>query len=498
MSILGDHIQEIVISLGHSRVVNDLRVAAFSVMVYDYLLMLDLEVNFVWNAPLGAVKILYMLTRYIPFLDTTIGMIVQLLPEESATECKTLYAISTWFLMIGMAAAEAVLTIRTWAVCGSRKWLGIVLLLCFVGIWAGAVVAVARFLSSMTFVFQDYLHPALQGCLITSAKTNFLIVDWSLLFIYDAVNVVLMIMAAYHPFTQGSSSFVRMVLRDGLIYYIYVFVVALANIVVVTSLTVDRIHFRVFSFLFTREPSSIFHELLKPSPESPGAPAPGSSHPTALSIEDIKSEDLETFLRVVLNRQYTNFDFMTTENWITVLNIAHKWRFDVLKDSAIRELQKIQLDTVMRVNLYQKNAVDIRYILPFFVDLCSRNETPTKQESKLLGHESTFVIFQAREVMLRSPKHIISNGQGPPRSPLPNEVPRRNIFKILKIILEIDIDIEDLPGLRVNTTNSTTARNSSTGGTNAQTSTTSPNARSGTSTTSGQTSGSKKTSGPTN
>ncbi|KAF8993833.1 hypothetical protein BDQ17DRAFT_1252372 [Cyathus striatus] len=219
-------------------------------------------------------------------------------------------------------------------------------------------------------------------------------------------------------------------------------------------LMADHIHFRVFSYLFIREPSSIFHELLKPSP-SPGVPTPGSSHATALAINDVKPEDLETLLRVILNREYTNFDFMTAENWITVLNIAHKWRFDVLKDSAIRELQKIQLDTVLRVALYQKNSVDIRYILPLYADLCSRNETPTKRESKLLGHETTFTVFWARELMLRSPDHIIANGQDPPRSPLPNEVPRRNIFKILKAVMDIGTDIEDLPGPRANTANRT-------------------------------------------
>ncbi|KAF8989310.1 hypothetical protein BDQ17DRAFT_1434537 [Cyathus striatus] len=178
---------------------------------------------------------------------------------------------------------------------------------------------------------------------------------------------------------------------------------------------VDHIHFRVFSYLFTREPSSIFHELLKPSP-SPGVLTPGSSHDTALAIDDVKLEDLEVFLRVVLNCQYTNFDFMTTENWITVLNIAHKWRFDVLKNSAIQELQKIQLDTVLRIALYQKNDVDTQYILPLYVDLYSRNETPTKQKSKLLGHEATFVVFQAKELMLKSPAHTATNGQSPPRS----------------------------------------------------------------------------------
>ncbi|KAF8980491.1 hypothetical protein BDQ17DRAFT_1438937 [Cyathus striatus] len=167
------------------------------------------------------------------------AMIGLLLPDESAIRCKLLYGVSTWLLMIGMAAAEAVLTIRTWAICGSRWWFGVALGACYIGVWVGAVIAVAGFLNSMTFVLQNSLLPILQGCLITSAKSNLLIIDWSLLFAYDAVNMGLIAVPAYHSFKQGSSSFVRMVLRDGVIYYVYIFVVALANIVVVTSTTSD-------------------------------------------------------------------------------------------------------------------------------------------------------------------------------------------------------------------------------------------------------------------
>jgi len=210
----------------------------------------------------------------------------------------------------------------------------------------------------------------------------------------------------------------------------------------------------------------VFHELLKPPSELPGAPAPGSSHSSALTINDITPGDLELFLRVILNPKYTNFDFVTAENWITVLKIAHNWKFNVLKEAAIQELQKIQLDTVLRVDMYQKNNVDTRYILPYYVDLCARNKTPTKQESKLLGHDTTIAVFQARELMLRSPAHVVSKGQDPPRSPLPDEVPRENIFKILKTVLEIDTgDTEDLPGPKGNTASNrtTTAASSSTG-----------------------------------
>ncbi|KAF9014289.1 hypothetical protein BDQ17DRAFT_451851 [Cyathus striatus] len=64
---------------------------AFALMVYDYLLTFGHEVDLVWNAPWGFIKIMYILTRYVPF--TMIGMIDRIAPEMSATKCKFLYVL---------------------------------------------------------------------------------------------------------------------------------------------------------------------------------------------------------------------------------------------------------------------------------------------------------------------------------------------------------------------------------------------------------------------
>ncbi|KAF9010810.1 hypothetical protein BDQ17DRAFT_1234079 [Cyathus striatus] len=41
---------------------------------YETLLTFDLEVNLIWNAKWNVVKVLFILTRYLPFFDTTISI----------------------------------------------------------------------------------------------------------------------------------------------------------------------------------------------------------------------------------------------------------------------------------------------------------------------------------------------------------------------------------------------------------------------------------------
>ncbi|KAF9014292.1 hypothetical protein BDQ17DRAFT_1230581, partial [Cyathus striatus] len=149
--------------------------------VYDYLLTFEHEVNLVWNAPWGVMNLTYILARYVPFI--MIGMIDRVASDVSATRCKSLFLLTTCSLTL---LPEAVLTIRTWAVCGRRRWLGIVLLFYYIGNWVAVVVATSGFLDSMEFVLQKPLRPVLHGCLITSARSNLLVIDWALLFVFDA------------------------------------------------------------------------------------------------------------------------------------------------------------------------------------------------------------------------------------------------------------------------------------------------------------------------
>ncbi|KAF8978667.1 hypothetical protein BDQ17DRAFT_1249399, partial [Cyathus striatus] len=40
--------------------------------VYEYFITLDSEINFIWGSRWSMMKILYMLTRYLPFSDTSL------------------------------------------------------------------------------------------------------------------------------------------------------------------------------------------------------------------------------------------------------------------------------------------------------------------------------------------------------------------------------------------------------------------------------------------
>lgn len=68
------------------------KVAASSLFVWDYLLTLGMEIELIWYSPWTIMKVLYILQRYMPFID---GVILTLhceyLPLFSRPRCHSLY-----------------------------------------------------------------------------------------------------------------------------------------------------------------------------------------------------------------------------------------------------------------------------------------------------------------------------------------------------------------------------------------------------------------------
>ncbi|KAF9012072.1 hypothetical protein BDQ17DRAFT_1233336, partial [Cyathus striatus] len=40
--------------------------------LYEYFITLDLEIKYIWNARWTYIKIIYLATRYLPFIDTSL------------------------------------------------------------------------------------------------------------------------------------------------------------------------------------------------------------------------------------------------------------------------------------------------------------------------------------------------------------------------------------------------------------------------------------------
>lgn len=236
MSELGQVVQ----ALNHQQLVAYLDVVASTIFLYDYVLTLRMEIDLVWYSKWTLLKILYLVQRYAPFYDT-VGLVLyhQFVIGLSPSYCLVNYKISGWSFISSIAISEVILALRLWAVWRKSLKIAVGLSLFFLACWVANFVVMGIFLNSMAFAKSPFPYP---GCFIV-AGSHILAVCWILLMVYDAGNLVMMVIPGFAAYrTGGSSQLVRVVYRDGVIYYVYIFLVSLVNVIVINRLPPDLVH----------------------------------------------------------------------------------------------------------------------------------------------------------------------------------------------------------------------------------------------------------------
>ncbi|KAH8102197.1 hypothetical protein BXZ70DRAFT_59617 [Cristinia sonorae] len=171
-SFMNTHIfatSSIVAELFESRIRTYLRFASSAVFIYDYLLTLGREIRYIWPAEWSIVKVLYILTRYLAFADVALALYYHLKPRLSVTDCKRLTMSSSWLLVLGIAVAEVILILRTWAVWNRGRFIGTFLIGFFVLSLIAACVLEGLFLGSLTFAPSP--SDVVPGCILTGGNS---------------------------------------------------------------------------------------------------------------------------------------------------------------------------------------------------------------------------------------------------------------------------------------------------------------------------------------
>ncbi|THH27213.1 hypothetical protein EUX98_g6975 [Antrodiella citrinella] len=230
---------DLIAEFQRSRVKTYLRFAATSVLVYDYLLTLDYEVNLMWPSRLSIIKLLYFYTRYSAFFD--VGMIVyyQMKTDLSAVECKRIYMIASWLVVAGIIVAEVILMVRTWALWERGKRIGI-----FLVALSTAAIVVASVIEGLylkTLAFTSFPGSETPGCLLIGGNPT-IGVNFIIIILVETAVLILTVTAGVQRFrfARGSQGLASKLHHDGIMFYIFLFAISLANFVVVLTIPVGN------------------------------------------------------------------------------------------------------------------------------------------------------------------------------------------------------------------------------------------------------------------
>ncbi|EIW80143.1 hypothetical protein CONPUDRAFT_154193 [Coniophora puteana RWD-64-598 SS2] len=167
--------------------------SALGLLVYDYFLTLPGEAYWIWGKPWDLVRVLFTLSRYLPFGAVAMNGYAAY-ANHAHQNCTNLNVGSFVVHLLGIVAVEALLTIRTWAYWERSKrmlvCLGIFATLCLV---AGAISSVyARVSTAVEFGHDPFVDTSCEYQ--ADRRTG---MAYVFVFVYE---LLLLILTAYRRF----------------------------------------------------------------------------------------------------------------------------------------------------------------------------------------------------------------------------------------------------------------------------------------------------------
>lgn len=221
------------------------------VLVYDALLTIGDEINYVWFQPWTLGSFLFMINRYLPFIDTSMGLYLQL-TETSPSQCEMYYNGITWLIAIGLMVSELILLLRTWALWERSRKILLILGGLSTATFVPGILITHWEIKSLHF---GAVPEGGVGCNLISAS-KIIMVAYVLIALSETVVVVLTIIKGQqHRARNSRSSWVKRVYRHGLIFYFYLLAITVVNMVVPVAASQPRYK------NYLAVPQRVFHSI---------------------------------------------------------------------------------------------------------------------------------------------------------------------------------------------------------------------------------------------
>jgi len=184
----------------------------------------------VWKRRWRLGTALFVFNRYSPFVESIISLSIRFFFPIPLT-CKTLTAVFTWFIVLGLLTSEFILMLRTYAIWDrSRKALYVLLA-------TGTLVSVLGIVSTemelRSIKWVDVPNGGM-GCYFSEASPIIFLAYISLLVCETTIAVMTAIKAPSH-LRRSHSDFVVTLYRDGFLFYLYCIGISLLNIILTVT-----------------------------------------------------------------------------------------------------------------------------------------------------------------------------------------------------------------------------------------------------------------------
>ncbi|KAI3613728.1 hypothetical protein WG66_013627 [Moniliophthora roreri] len=210
----------LIVALDHRVTVSPLNkeaVSACFLFIYDFLLRLDLEARYIWKYPWTLFKVLYLVQRFLPFVDMCIFLIHQNFAIElTPHDCEIDYRVVFYLTTAGILLSYIIQSVRIWCAWRKNNFVKVIIIALTIGLFIPDGIALNGIIRSLEFLDPP---PKFRGCIIIGGKNTY--TPWILWLAYDTSASILMLIPGISAYREGGlSRLMRVMYQDGVIYFI--------------------------------------------------------------------------------------------------------------------------------------------------------------------------------------------------------------------------------------------------------------------------------------
>ncbi|KAG0703257.1 hypothetical protein DFH29DRAFT_874652 [Suillus ampliporus] len=184
-------------------------VAGLGLLIFDYFLTLEQEVRWTWNRRWDVCRVIFVLSRYMPFAAAGMTSYGEHLPISPAIH------------IISIVAAEGLLIIRTHAFWKRSKKLLVVLLVLAVVSLACAV-SITEVVNNISVpanpsdINRGFKDPPTSNCIFEAGRSSS--IQYGFLIAYELFLMSLMVFKRYQDYRDCNGRLVNAVFQGGMLY----------------------------------------------------------------------------------------------------------------------------------------------------------------------------------------------------------------------------------------------------------------------------------------
>ncbi|KAJ7447542.1 hypothetical protein B0H11DRAFT_2082580 [Mycena galericulata] len=192
--------------------------ASLVLLITDYFFTLDLEVALVWPSRRSTSKILFLISRYLPFFEVPLSLYYIVVPGVSLEQCKAINSALIMSRVAGIAVAEGILLLRTFALSG-RSYSALKVL--------GSFYAVGVLTSTVTLSLfiqgSKYAPPPLNlpGCDLTGGKFILVGIPFIIIVLNELVLMIYTMWLGLQTYRHSHNPLIVTLYRDGIAYFVF-------------------------------------------------------------------------------------------------------------------------------------------------------------------------------------------------------------------------------------------------------------------------------------